>query len=98
MDDLDNIIKTEDETLVRHEETKQQIEVEIRGAEASIEEFTRNLAKTNEDLEDQTTRVEQAKKVFNKATKAVDQVLKDIATKARERVVGAFHKHAYHSV
>jgi len=39
-------------------------------------------------LEDHTAKVDQAKRAFNKASKAVDQVLKDIATKAREMPVG----------
>lgn len=95
--DLDNVIETEGETLVRHEQTKQQIETEIRDAEASIKELKEGLAKANEDMENRTTQVEQAKKVFNKAAKAVDQALKDIATKAREGVVGMFHIHAHHS-
>ncbi|KAF9652766.1 hypothetical protein BDM02DRAFT_2623366 [Thelephora ganbajun] len=82
--DLDNIIRTEDKALVLHEQTKQQIEEEIRDAEASIEELKEDLAKANEDLENRTTQVEQAKRAFNKATKAVDQVLKDIATKNGE--------------
>ena len=84
LDDLDNVIRTEDEALVRHEQTKQQIEAEIRDAEASIEESKDDLTKANEDLESRTTEVEQAKKAFNKASKAVDQVLKDIATKVCE--------------
>ena len=92
--DLDNVIRTEDEALVRHEQTKLQIEAEIGDAEASIEELKEDLAKANEDLENRTTEVEQAKKAFNKATKAVDQVLKDIATKVCETVTGAFHRHA----
>ena len=95
--DLDNVIETEGETLVRHEQTKQQIETEIRDAEASIKELKEGLAKANEDMENRTTQVEQAKKVFNKAAKAVDQALKDIATKAREGVVGMFHIHAHHA-
>ena len=96
LDDLDNIIQTEGETLVRHEQTKQEIEAEIQGAEANIEELKEELAKANEDLENRTTQVEQTKKVFNKAAKAVDQVLKDIATKARGRAAYVFHRHAYH--
>ena len=95
LDELDNVIRTEDEALVRHEQTKQQIEAEIQDAEANIEELKNDLAKANEDLESRTTEVEQAKKVFNKAAKAVDQVLKDIATKVCEIVVGAFQKHAH---
>lgn len=95
LDDLDNVIRTEGETLVRHEQTKQQIEAEIQGTEANIEELKDDLTKTNEDLENRTTRVEQAKKVFNKAAKAVDQVLKDIATKARGRAVYVFHRHRH---
>lgn len=95
MDDLDNVIRTEDEALVRHEQTKQQIEAEIQDAEASIEEFKEDLAKANEDLESRTTGVEQAKKAFNKASKAVDQVLKDIATKVCGMVVDVFHGHAH---
>jgi structural maintenance of chromosome 1 len=81
LDDLDNIIRTEGEALVRHEQTKQQIETEIHGAEASIEGLKKDLAKANEELENRSTQVEQAKKVHNKAVKAVDQVLKDISTK-----------------
>lgn len=95
MADLDNIIRTEDEALLRHEQTKQQTEAEIRDAEASIEELKEDLAKANEDLETHTTRVEQAKKAFNKAAKAVDQVLKDIAAKVCGMDVGAFHRWAH---
>jgi len=95
LDDLDNVIRTEDEALVRHEQTKQQIEAEIQDAEASIEEFKEDLAKANEDLEARTTGVEQAKKAFNKASKAVDQVLKDIATKVCGMVVGVFNGHTH---
>lgn len=85
LDDLDNVIRTEDEALVRHEQTKQRIEAEIQEAETNIEELKEDLAKANEDLENRTTEVEQAKKTFNKATKGVDQVLKDIVTKVRSR-------------
>ena len=95
--DLDNVIRTEDEVLVRHEQTKQQIEMEIRDAEASVEELKEDLAKANDDLENRTTNVEQAKRAFNKAAKAVDQVLKDIATKVCETTVDASHKHAHYS-
>lgn len=95
--DLENIIRTEDEALVRHEQTKQQIEAEIQDAEASIEELKEDLAKANEDLESHTTQVEQAKRAFNKAAKAVDQALKDIATKVCEIVVGTFHRYAHRS-
>lgn len=97
LDDLDIAIRTEDEAFVRHAQTKQQIEVEIQGTEANIEELKGDLGKANEDLENRTTQVEQAKKVFNKAAKAVDQVLKHIATKARERAVDMFRRHAHHS-
>jgi structural maintenance of chromosome 1 len=97
LDDLDNVIRTEGEALVRHEQTKQQIEAEIRDAEASIEESKEDLAKANEDLESRTTEVERAKKGFNKASKAVDQVLKDIATKVCEMTVDAFHEHTHYS-
>jgi structural maintenance of chromosome 1 len=82
LNDLDDAIRTEDDALVRHGGTKQQIEAEIRDAEISIGELNGVLATANEDLENRTTQVEQAKKVYNKAVKAVDQVLKDIATKA----------------
>jgi structural maintenance of chromosome 1 len=98
LDGLDNVIQTEGGTLVRYEQTKQQIEAEIQGAEASIEELKDDLTKANEDLENRTTQVEQAKKVFNKAAKAVDQVLKDIATKARGRAVYTFQRHVYNSL
>lgn len=95
LDDLDKVIQTEGEGLANHEQRKQQIEAEIRDAEANIGELKEDLAKANEDLESRTTEVEQAKKVFNKAARAVDQVLKDIVTKVRETGVGAFHKHAH---
>jgi predicted nucleic acid-binding Zn-ribbon protein len=84
--DLENVIRTEDEALVRHEQTKQQTEAEISDAEATIEELKEDLATANEDLENRTTQVEQAKKAFNKTTKAADQVLKDIAAKVCEAV------------
>jgi len=88
--DLDNVMQAEDEALVRHEQTKQQVEAEIRDAEADIEELKEDLAKANEDLENRTTQVEQAKKAFNKAAKAVDQVLKDIVTKVCEKLLKRF--------
>ena len=94
LDDLDNIIRTEDEALVRHEQTKQQIEAEIQESETNIEELKEDLAKANEDLENLTTEVEQAKKTFNKTTKGVDQVLKDIVTKVGI-VVRMLHEHSY---
>lgn len=90
LDDLDSVTKTEEEALVRHEKTKEQIEAEIRDTEASIKELKDDLANANEDLENRTAQVEQAKKVFNKASKAVDQVLKDIATKVHQTVVECF--------
>ena len=93
--DLENVIRTEDEALVRHEQTKQQVEAESRDAETKIDEVKEDLAKANEDLESRTAQVEQAKKAFNKAAKAVDQALKDITTMVREVVVGAFHRHAH---
>lgn len=93
--DLENIIRTEDEALARHEQIKQRIEGEIRDAEVSVEELKEDLAKANEDLESHTAQVEQAKKSFNKATKAVDQVLKDIATKVYEMDVGTSHRHTH---
>jgi structural maintenance of chromosome 1 len=92
LDDLDNVIRTEDEALVRHEQTKQQIEAEIQEAETNIEELKEDLAKANEGLENRTAEVEQAKKTFNKATKGVDQVLKDIVTKVGI-VAGMLHGH-----
>ena len=95
--DLENVIRTEDEALVRHEQTKQQVEAESRDAETTIDEVKEDLAKANEDLESRTAQVEQAKKAFNKAAKAVDQALKDITTMVREVVVGAFHRHAHRS-
>lgn len=88
MADLDGVIRAEDEALVRHEQIKQQIEAEIRDAEASVEELKEDLTKANEDLENHTAQVDQAKRAFNKAAKAVDQVLKDIATKVCEMPVG----------
>jgi structural maintenance of chromosome 1 len=90
LDDLDSVTQTEEEALVRHEQMKRQIEAEIRDTEASIEELKEDLAKANEDLDNRTSQVEQAKRVFNKAAKAVDQVLKDIATKVRQTIVECF--------
>lgn len=94
LDDLDNVIRTEDEALVRHEQTKQQIEAEIQEAETNIEELKEDLAKANEGLENRTTDVEKAKKTFNKAAKGVDQVLKDIVTKVGT-AVRMLHGHCY---
>lgn len=90
--DLENIIQTEDEALVRHEQIKQQVEAEIRDTEASIEELNEDLAKANEDLEGRTAQVEQAKKAFNKSAKSVDQGLKDIASKVCKYLLGCFTK------
>ena len=88
--DLDNVIRTEDEALARHEQIKHHVEGEIQDAEANLEELKEDLAKANEDLEGRTTQVEQAKKAANKAAKAVDQVFKYIATKVCENVGTCF--------
>ena len=69
--------------------------MEIQDAEASVEELKEDLAKANEDLENHSTKVDQAKRAYNKAAKAVDQVLKDIATKACEIPVGVFNGDAH---
>jgi len=95
--DLDGVIRGEDEALVRHEQTKQQIEAEIQDAEASVQGLKAALANANADLENHTTNVDQAKRAYNKAAKAVDQVLKDIATKACEIPVGVFNGNAHSS-
>jgi len=88
-------VRTEDEALVRHEQTKQKIEAEIQDAETSVENLKTDLAQAKKDLDDQTAKVDKAKKEFNKAAKVVDQALKDIATKACETPAMEFHRDAH---
>ncbi|KAJ3557591.1 hypothetical protein NM688_g1392 [Phlebia brevispora] len=78
---LQSTITTEEANLTTYEEKKRGIQQELDEDEQAIEEQKEELKTLQEDLEEKTKVVEQAKKKASKATKALDQVLKDIATK-----------------
>ena len=67
--------------MITHEEKKRTIQEELQQEEQTIAEQKEELKTLQEDLEEKTKVVEQAKKKAGKAAKALDQVLKDIATK-----------------
>lgn len=78
---LQSTISAEEVNLVTHEEKKRTIQEELQQEERTIAEEKEALKTLQEDLEEKTKVVEQAKKKAGKASKALDQVLKDIATK-----------------
>jgi structural maintenance of chromosome 1 len=74
-------IAAEEANLQNHERAKETIQEELREAEEAIAALQEELRELNEDLEEKTKVVEQAKKKAVKSAKALDQVLKEIASK-----------------
>ncbi|KAI0084077.1 condensin complex subunit SMC1 [Irpex rosettiformis] len=74
-------INNEISNLTAYESNKQTIREEIEEAETAITELQEELKELSEGLDEKTKAVEQAKKVHNKSSKALDQVIKEIAIK-----------------
>ncbi|EKM57692.1 uncharacterized protein PHACADRAFT_206572 [Phanerochaete carnosa HHB-10118-sp] len=81
---LEATIATEEANLQTHEETKERIQEELKEADEAIAVLQEELKTLNEDLDEKNKVVEQVKKKAAKSAKALDQVLKEIATKNDE--------------
>ena len=78
---IDNMITTEEANIARYHTSQETIQKEISEAEETITELQAELKELNEDLEEKTKAVEQVKRTTLKSSKALDQALKEIATR-----------------
>lgn len=78
---IDNMITTEADNIARYNASQETIQNEIREAEEAINELQDELKELSEDLEEKTKVVEQVKRTTLKSSKALDQALKEIATR-----------------
>ncbi|KAH7929959.1 RecF/RecN/SMC protein [Leucogyrophana mollusca] len=81
---LQNTLQTEQARVTELQGKKQQIQQEIQEAQESIEELRDELQGLNEILEEKTKTVEQVKRTHAKASKVLDQALKEIGLKNDE--------------
>ncbi|KAI0726494.1 cohesin complex subunit psm1 [Fomitopsis betulina] len=81
---IDNMITTEADNIARYNASQETIQNEIREAEEAINELQDELKELSEDLEEKTKVVEQVKRTTLKSSKALDQALKEIATRNDE--------------
>lgn len=79
---LQATITTEGGNLQSHEQAKERIAEELAELEDAIKELQEELKELQEDYDEKTKVVDQAKKKASKSAKALDQVLKEIASKA----------------
>ena len=78
---LDSTVKAEQATLSKLEDQKQTILNELTEIENAIATLQEELKGLNETLEDKTKIVEQVKRTTSKASKGLDQALKEISSK-----------------
>ncbi|KAI5120058.1 hypothetical protein M0805_007809 [Coniferiporia weirii] len=81
---LDKAIESERAAIKKHEAEKEAILEEINEAQETIGELQEELKELNEVLEERTKELEVVKKATSKASKVLEQALKDIATKNDE--------------
>ncbi|KAJ6610416.1 condensin complex subunit SMC1 [Mycena sp. CBHHK59/15] len=81
---LDKIVETEVASLVRLEEQKEAAQEDISASENAIGALRDELSGMQEVLEEKTKNVEQVKRTTTKASKVLDQALKEIATRNDE--------------
>ncbi|KAJ7246598.1 condensin complex subunit SMC1 [Mycena haematopus] len=81
---LDKTINAEQANLVKLEEQKEAAQEEISESETAIGVLRGDLSKLQETLDEKTKNVEQVKKTTTKASKILDQALKEIASKNDE--------------
>ena len=74
-------IASEEENLQNHEQAKERIADELAELEGAIKELQDELKELQDDYDEKTKVVDQAKKKASKSAKALDQVLKEIASK-----------------
>lgn len=78
---MDKTVKTEQANLVKLEEQKEAAQEDISESENAIGVLREQLSGLQEDLDAKTKNVEQVKKTTTKASKVLDQALKEIASK-----------------
>jgi structural maintenance of chromosome 1 len=78
---LDSTVKAEQATLSKLEDQKRTILNELTEIENAIATLQEELKGLNETLEDKTKIVEQVKRTTSKASKGLDQALKEISSK-----------------
>ncbi|KAF7352348.1 Structural maintenance of chromosomes protein [Mycena venus] len=81
---LDKTINAEQANLVKLEEQKEAAQEDILESETAIGVLREDLSGLQEALEEKTKNVEQVKKTTSKASKVLDQALKEIASKNDE--------------
>ncbi|KAI5889216.1 RecF/RecN/SMC protein [Schizophyllum commune H4-8] len=81
---LDTQIANERTNLERLQQRKAELEAELQTAERTLTEHKEKLAGLQEKLDERNRAVEQAKRASVRASKALDQALKEIATKNDE--------------
>ena len=83
MKTLSTTVQAEQVTLSKLRKSKKAIEREIAELGGHVASLKEDLSGALEELEDKTKALEDVKKANSKATKALDAVLKDIATMVR---------------
>ena len=78
---LDNSIEAEKNAIERHKQEKLDIQDKINDAQRRVVELQEELKELNEALDEKTKELEAVKKSTAKASRVLDQALKDIATK-----------------
>ncbi|KAM6496344.1 condensin complex subunit SMC1 [Amanita muscaria] len=77
---LENVLRTEQANLGKHEAQKAQIDQEIKDLEDQVEKIKEQLAEHQVVLEEKSKVVEQVKRTTMKAAKVLDRALKDISS------------------
>ncbi len=95
LQNLETTAAVEDANLENYERTKVAIQEELEEAEQAIAEQQEELKALNEELDEKTKIVEQVKKTTAKSAKALDHVLKEIASKVCGAIAGASFLLAY---
>lgn len=81
LDALDNAIGNEEKAIKKLEAEKQAIEEELDEGKNIIKQYEEDLKEANDVLTERSNELEAVKKRTSKASKVLDQTLKDIATK-----------------
>ena len=90
---LESTVTTEDTNLRSYETKKREIQDELAQEEAAIAEQQEELKALQEDLDEKSKAVDQAKRQSSNAAKALDQVLKDVASKVRMSLPPLYQTH-----
>ena len=78
---LQTTMHAEQTAIAKHEKEKQEIQADIAAAEHAIAELQESLKELNDILDERTKELDAVKKETSKASKVLDQALKDIASR-----------------